>query len=266
MKRIQLFEFEDFDWLPGTIRAGITNLLIVFHKLMGTADVLSQLIMKVREKHNFDQIVDLGSGSGGAMLESFEKINEALKDDPLSLLMTDLYPNKDVVDVINNQNLSNIKYKAESVNASNLEDAPSGLKTMIASFHHMNPDVAKQILKSAEKSKQPILIYEVAKNTIPTILWWLFLPISLVILFVMSLVMTLFVRPLSLSQLFFTYLMPIIPIIYAWDGQASLIRTYTFKDIDQLIGEKDESYHWEIGDALNSKGKKKGYYIIGYPN
>ena len=265
MKRIQLFEFEDFTWLPATIRAGVTNLLKVFHKLMGTADVLSLLIMKVRKHYHFDQVVDLGSGSGGAMFDSFEIINSATGDKPLSLLLTDLYPNKKIVEEINSGNHPNIQYKPESVNASDLSEAPSGLKTMIASFHHMKPEVAKKILQSAVQTKSPILIYEVAKNTIPTLLWWIFLPISLVILFVMSWLMTPFVRPMSFSQLFFTYIIPIIPIIYAWGGQASLVRTYTFNDIDQFIDKNNESYHWEVGDALNSKGSKKGYYIIGYP-
>ena len=81
----------------------------------------------------------------------------------------------------------------------------------------------------------------------------------------MSLVMTLFVRPLSFSQIFFTYLIPIIPMVYAWDGQASLMRTYTFKDVEELLGEQAEDYDWEIADAKKADGKKLGYYIMGYP-
>lgn len=137
---------------------------------------------------------------------------------------------------------------------------------MIASFHHMNPMVAKKILNSAQANREPILIFELAKNNIPTLAWWLFLPISLIILVLMSAVMTLFVRPLTLKQILFTYFIPIIPLTYAWDGQASLMRTYTFDDVKNLIGETGkEDYHWEIDDAKKANGKKLGYYIIGYP-
>lgn len=129
----------------------------------------------------------------------------------------------------------------------------------------MEPANAKKILQSARQNRQPILIYEIAKNNIPTLLWWLLLPLSLVILIVMSWVMTLLVRPLSFTQIFFTYLIPIIPIIYAWDGQASLMRTYTFADIKSLLGEEDKDYQWTLGDAKKANGRKMGYYIMGYP-
>lgn len=265
MKRIELFEFEDFDWLPNAFRNGATKLIVVFHKLMGTADVVSSLILKVREAYNFNQIVDLGSGSGGVMPEVFDNLMD--KDKSLKLLLTDLHPNKQTINEVAKLDNSSIEYYADSVNAANIGEAPSGLKTMVASFHHMKPEIAKKILKSAEQNKEPILIYEVAKNTIPTFVWWLFLPISLTILILMSLIMTLFVRPLDTKQLLFTYLLPIIPLIYAWDGQASLVRTYTFDDIKELIGDfNDKEYTWVIEDAINTKGKKIGYYIMGYPN
>ncbi len=264
MKRIELFEFEDFDWLPNVIRNGVTNLIIVFHKLMGTAEVVSSLILSVKEKSDFDQIVDLGSGSGGAMLEIFKHINKQNKN--FKLVFTDLHPNNNVVEEINGGENINIEYYPNPVNAANIGDTPIGLKTMIASFHHMKPEIAKKILVSAAEKKQPILIYEVAKNTIPIILWWLFLPVSLLILVLMSLVMTLFVRPLKFSQILFTYIIPIIPLVYAWDGQASLMRTYTLEDVRKLIiNTNDKEYHWIIDDALKSDGKKLGYYIIGYP-
>ena len=68
MKRIELFEFEDFPWLPNVVRTGVTNLIVVLHKLMGTKEVISKLILGITNKHKLNQIVDLGSGSGGPML------------------------------------------------------------------------------------------------------------------------------------------------------------------------------------------------------
>lgn len=264
MKRLELFEFEDFSWLPNVIRSGVTNLIMVLHRLTGTADTLSRIILKAKEKSDFDQIVDCGSGSGGAMLDVIQQINESVEQ-PIDLLLTDLHPNPTVVKTINNQNLPHVQYQATSLNAMQMDHTPNGLKTMVASFHHMNPEVAQAILQSAEQNLQPILIYEIAKNNIPTLLWWLLLPLSLVILILMTWVMTPFVRPLTFQQLLFTYLIPIIPIVYAWDGQASLMRTYTFEDIEGLLGNRKEDYVWEIGDALKADGKKSGYYILGYP-
>jgi len=267
MKRIQLFEFEDFDWLPNVIRSGITSLIMVLHRMMGTSQLLANIISETRDKFDFDQIIDLGSGSGGPMIDTLNLLNESLpQDQKLQLLLTDKYPNADVVDRINNSTSSNIRYNSESVDASLLDEAPNGLKTMVASFHHMNPKNAKSILHSAELSNQPILIYEIAKNNVPTLLWWLLLPLSLVILIIMSMIMTVVVRPVRLSQLLFTFIIPIIPIIYAWDGQASLMRTYTFEDVRTMLpNPANDNYIWEIQDAYKQNGKKSGYYVLGYP-
>ncbi|MEM9361688.1 MAG: hypothetical protein AAGA43_03585 [Bacteroidota bacterium] len=267
MKRLQLFEFEDFNWLPNNLRSGVTNLIKILHGLVGTSGVLAGLVLSVREKVHFNQIVDLGSGSGGPMIETLKKINTDEKDYQFSLLLTDLYPNSKTIADIDALNLSNVSYYPQPLDAQKLDEAPKGLKTMIASFHHMRPHVAKQILEKAEKSGEPLLIYEIAQNNVPVLLWWLMLPISLFILILMSLCMTPFVKPLTFQQLFFTYILPVIPLIYAWDGQASLMRTYTFEDVKELLGNRtNTNYAWEIADAKKENGKKAGYYILGYPS
>lgn len=266
MKRIELFEFEDFSGLPNVIRTGVTNLIIVFHKLIGTKSVLTNLIIEISSKIKFTKIIDMGSGSGGPMIEVIQELNTKNKSKQrIELVLSDKFPNKEIITRINNLRIPNVYYLEDSVDASKMETLPKGLKTMIASFHHMSPKLAKAILSSAARSKEPILIYELAENNIPVLIWVLLLPLSLSILILMSLIMTFFVRPLTFSQLFFTFIIPIIPLIYAWDGQASLMRTYTFNDIKELLGDYSKgSYTWEIEQAKKQNGKKAGYYIFGY--
>lgn len=266
MKRVELFEFEDFGWLPQVIRSGITNLLQVLHKMMGTPKVIADLLLKMDGIAPYSDIVDLGSGSGGPMLMVLDQLNGQLHGPPKNLLLTDRYPNPDIVSKVNGWGLEHVHYRKDPVDATQLEAAPRGLRTMVASFHHMPGDAAQAILNSSAKSGQPLLIYEIAQNKIPFLLWLLLLPLSLLILMIMAWFMTPFVRPLRPSQLIFTYLIPMIPIIYAWDGQASLMRTYAFKDIEHLIGQVPAtSYRWEWGEAKKSNGKALGYYIMGIP-
>ena len=266
MKRIQIFEFEDFNWLAPFVRSSITNLLALLLKMFKTKSVVASLINDIKKQHDFNQIVDLGSGSGGVMIDVIQELNKNKKE-PIQLLLTDLYPNKSVVNNINNAEFENIHYQEESLNATNFKNTPNGLKTMMNSFHHMPPKSAKKILKTAQENKQPLLIYEMGENNIPTLLWWLLLPISMVIMVVMVFFMTPFVKNLTFKQVLFTYLIPIIPLVYAWDGQASLVRMYTFKDIENhlLKGLKKDSYTWKVDVAKNYKGKKQGYYILGLP-
>ena len=265
MKRIQLFEFADFSWFPSTIRSSMTKLIVVLQKMMGTPQVIANIVSGIKKAHPFSTIVDIGSGSGGVMPLVTEQLNQTDPKNPTSLLLTDLYPNKSFVESINNSANPHVSYSNESLDATNLNNTPEGLKTMINCFHHMPPDKARQILRSAQYNKQPLLIYELSENTIPLVLWWLFLPISLIILFIMVLFMTPFVKPLTWQQLLFTYIIPVIPIFYAWDGQTSMVRTYTFKDIETLLPNPVENYSWKITQAKNIKGKKAGYYISGLP-
>ncbi|MCB0639544.1 MAG: hypothetical protein KDC54_23120 [Lewinella sp.] len=266
MKRIQLFEFEDFPWLPKPIRAGITNLIVVFHRVTGTREVIAGLVGQARSRLGFNRIVDMGSGSGGAMPGVVAMLNEQTDTTPLQLLLTDLHPSPAVIREINDRQLPHLQYREEPLDATELNQAPEGLKTMVNSFHHIPPAQAQAILRSAQENREPLLIYEMAENNIPTLLWWLLLPLSLTIVFLMALFLTPSVRPLGWKQLVLTYLIPVIPLIYAWDGQASLVRMYTFDDLRQMLSElPQDGYHWEMGKAPRANGKTLGYYLLGYP-
>lgn len=266
VKRIQLFEFEDFDWFPSTWRSTMTKLIVVFHKVLGTKEVLGNLLMKIRQTNHFSRIVDMGSGSGGAMPMVVDYLNEQDTESPLELLLTDLHPNPQFVEKFNHEQQVNMSYSPTPLDASNLSQAPEGLKTMVNSFHHMPPDIARKILATAQDNKQAILIYEIAENKIPTIAWILFLPISLLIVAFMAIVFVPFVKPLNWKDILFTWLIPVVPIFYAWDGQASMPRMYTFDDIQShLLPEKVGHYVWEMAPAKKKNGKNLGYYILGLP-
>ena len=266
MKRIQLFEFEDFGWFPDWLRVCMTNLIVILQRMIGVPEVLARLIADILKKKNLSTIVDLGSGSGGAMPEVLEVLHKIEGLGHVTLTMTDLYPSGEMLKKFNENAIDKINYLETSLDATNIAKAPIGLKTMVNSFHHMPPKKARAILESAQRNNQPLLIYEMGENNIPLLIWWLLLPLSLIILIIMVLFMTPFVKPLTWRQIVFTYLIPIIPICYAWDGQASLPRMYTLNDLDQLLdGLGSGKYIWEKGQAIKKNGKKQGTYLIGLP-
>lgn len=101
MKRIQLFEFEDYSWFPNWLRRCMTNLIVVLHKMMGISEVLAYLIARVLKENNLSKIIDLGSGSGGAMPEVLLALHEMDDLKHVELVMTDLYPNMEAVKKFN---------------------------------------------------------------------------------------------------------------------------------------------------------------------
>jgi len=266
MKRVHVFEFEDAVWFPSWLRASMTNVIVVMGRAVGVAEVLSGLVSRVLAQQRTDRIVDLGSGAGGVMPDVLERVRSNAATAEASLLLTDLYPNGDAVAAFDGIANSHVRYERNAVDATDLASAPTGLKTMVNCFHHMKPEQARLILASAMKSRQPLLIYEMGDNKIPFALWCLGLPVALPLVALMCLVLTPFVRPLTARQIIFTYLIPLIPMFYAWDGHASLPRIYTPEDLDELLrGLESEDYVWEKGEAKTPRGAKMGNYLLGFP-
>lgn len=259
MKRIHLFEFEDFSWFPEWLRRCMTRLILVMHHLLGTSEKVADLLADVLRKSGSSIILDLCSGSGGPMPEVLQILRDKHGMDNINLILTDLYPDVKTAEIYNNRDENNISYLSTPVDATSLDDQRSGVRTMIGSFHHMGPDDARKILTAVQESGEPFCVFEVSDNSTPIGLWWIAFPIN----FIMTFFITPLVRPMTWQQLVFTYIIPVIPICFAWDGAVSNARTYTLNDLGELLsGVTTRNYKWEKGTI---EGKTKQIYLLGIP-
>lgn len=259
MRRIHLFELEDFTWFPHWLRKCMTRLLVVVHKILGSGEMLARVISKVLKESNSSTIIDLCSGSGGPMPEVKQILNKkyGLKDP--TVILTDLYPDLETAKIFNDQSENNISYQTIPVDATTIAGSKAGLRTMVGSFHHMKPEDARKILESAQKAGQPVCIFEIIYNSLPAGFWWVAFPF----IFVMAFFITPMVRPITWQQVFFTYVIPIIPICFAWDGAVSSARMYTVADLDELLNDiESKDYRWETHTV---GGKLKQLYLLGMP-
>ena len=56
------------------------------------------------------------------------------------------------------------------------------------------------------------------------------------------------IRPVSAFQIFFTYLVPVSPLLAFWDGLVSQLRTYSMAEFEELTGGlQSADYSWECG-------------------
>lgn len=258
MKRIHLFEFEDLKWFPNWIRICMTRLIMVMHKKFKTSEDMAVLLNNLIRQTKITKVVDLCSGSGGPMLDVISQLKNIHKIKNVELVLSDLYPNLDAAKKIN-QTDDSISYRTIPLDATNLDNDTKGILTMVGSFHHMKPELARKILVEAQKKRQPICIMEINKK-FPIILWWLFIPLSIIL----CLFITPLVKPLTVKQIIFTYLIPIIPICFAWDAVITSGRIYRMDDLDILLkGFKNENYTWEKGII---EGSSEKIYLMGYPN
>jgi hypothetical protein len=138
-----------------------------------------------------------------------------------------LYPNATAAAAINQRPETNVRYELQSVSATDVPPELDGVRTMIRSFHHMPPPVAKAILADAFHKRQPFFAIELSDNSPPIALWWMAIPMGIILPFFL----TPFIRPLTWRQIVFTYVIPILPLLIAWDGSVSNARTYTENDL-----------------------------------
>lgn len=261
MKRVHLFEFEDQSWFPDWIRKYMTRYIATLHRLFGTSGLIASTLNPLIKKYDIRTILDLCSGSGGPMIDAIQILKKDFNHQDLHLTMSDLYPNQEVAEHYNSKANSNISYHNFPVNAAEHPFSDTNMTTMICSFHHMEPETARSILQNASNSKKPFFLFELSNNSTPHIITLL---VGLPVTFFMVLIFTPFVRPLSITQIIFTYLIPILPIFIAWDGTVSNMRTYTIKDLEELLEQVDSPhYNWET-DTIKTKSGKM-LFLTGKP-
>src|SRR5690606_8104029 len=70
-----------------------------------------------------------------------------------------------------------------------------------------------------------------------------------------------FIRPFKIGRIVFTYLIPMVPLCIMWDGVVSSLRTYSLKEMNELVAglQNKDDYQWTIGKEKNV------LYLIGLP-
>lgn len=262
MRRYQLFEFEDLHWFPDWVRQHMTLFIVAVHRALDTPSMIAPLVARALRTTRHRAIVDLCSGGSGPMIELTRRLKAKPGMQDLSVTLTDLYPNRTAADAVNTLGVPGLRYDLEPVDAGNVAADHAGVRTMICSMHHMPPPVARRIVADAHAKRQPLCVFEISDNSAPIQLWWLALPFA----FLMTLALTPMIRPMTWKQLVFTYVIPILPILVAWDGAASNARTYSQDDMRELVQGLDApDYEWEIG-VLKKDGYPGGMaYMLGLP-
>jgi hypothetical protein len=265
--RLHLFEFEDLDWFPQTLRDQITELLQHQLDSRGVYLCIVPVIADLMKNTGANRIIDLGSGSGGDIIRLQREIDAALQR-PVEFLLTDKFPNLEAFRRIETETKGRIGHIADSVDATNVPDDLKGVRTLFTAFHHFRPELGRQILDDAIQARSPIFIAEFTERHLPTIIRSIFLGPFI------ALVDSANIRPFGWRRLLWTYLIPLIPFLYTWDALVSHLRTYSRSELKGLVSDLSASdYAWQIGQVSvqevgNPRIRASRYitYLIGRPS
>jgi hypothetical protein len=252
----RFFEFHDQPWFPKSIRDGVTDGLQFILNLGGVYRSIVPRLNEAIEYCAAERVVDLCSGGGGPWLWLYRSLS-VRHGTPVTVCLTDKYPNAAAFAKAKENTAGQITFSLQSVDAARLPVELSGFRTIFTSFHHFAPDDAVAILQNAVDSGQGIGIFEAPRRHPLTIL-------STVLMFLGGLVSAPFIRPFSISRLFWTYVIPIIPLVLLFDGVVSCLRAYSQNELRELVARvESNNYSWQIGEQPG--GLAPITFLIGTP-
>lgn len=258
--RAQLFEFNDEDWVPASLRDTIVETLSRSLRWGGFLRPLAPLLDAFLLASGKREVLDLCAGAGGpALILSREA--ERLGLDPPQFLMTDLYPRVSMWTHVKRQYPASIDFIEDPVDATCITPRLSKgrARTIINAFHHFRPELARAILRDAVQSNVPIFISECferdPRGAFPLI------PVG-----IPSLLATPLLSPRRrLAKAVWTWLTPIGLATGSWDAIISTLRIYSEPELRELVAPFGEGYEWTYGTYDYPFGGR-GCYFHGLPS
>ena len=255
MGRVHLFELEDQSWFPNPIRDAGTD----FMRFMAdAANPYRPIVPRLRQAladTGSREILDLCSGAAGPIIGIREQL--AAAGCPVSITLTDKFPNDAALRYAVQRSDGGVRYIKEPVDATAVPPHLSGFRTVFTGLHHFRPEAARRVLQNAVDQRRPIGVFEMTQRSVLLILGTPLIPLAL-------LLATPFIRPFRWSRLFWTYLVPAVPLFVAWDAFVSCLRTYSLQEMRMLVdGLRSDDYQWEIG--LEPARPAPISYLIGCP-
>ncbi len=259
MGRMQLFEFEDQKWLPNMIRHAITNVLNVIEKKGKLYITIVPYLKTVLRELKCNRIIDLCSGSGGPWKYLVNFLADSETGSP-EVLLTDKFPSFNDLEFDEFQ-ASKLKFASYPVDATNVPRELTGVRTIFGSFHHFRPEKAVAILQDAVECREGVGVFEMTVRNWFSIIYIIFLGPIAVYFFVP------FIKPFRWLSLVITYLIPIIPFVFVFDGIVSCLRSYSPEELQMIVKKVrgNELYSWEIGKKRCRRFSGWITYLIGYP-
>ncbi|WP_152053494.1 class I SAM-dependent methyltransferase [Tautonia marina] len=256
MKRRHLVELEDLPWWPRVFRDAATDYLVAAIRRARVYDGLAPRLADAIKRSGAEQVVDLCSGGGGPWPDLLPALRAAGVDVPVCL--TDKYPNVDAFNRLA-ATTPGVRFEGESISATGVPPRLAGFRTVFTALHHFRPAEARAILAAAVRDRQGIAIAEALSRSWGTLAVQALVPLAVWAL-------TPSIRPFRWSRLFWTYLLPVIPVAILFDGVVSTLRIYTPEEMlamGRAVG--GDGYEWEVGFERPAGSPVPIPYLIGMP-
>ena len=230
-QRINLFEFGDQSWLSGWLRDAYLDCLNLGLKSGGQFNQLHRAYANWSAVQPGASVLDLGSGGAGPIATMVRRAKRESIPLP-KIILSDLHPSPEHYQVLQSElGAEQIGYMAEPVSALAVGPGAPRLRSMCSTLHHFAPTQVQALILDAIHHADGLFIVEPLQRNLRHFLMVLLsgpLPYLLA---------PFFARTWSWRKFFFTTILPIAPLMVAFDGCVSVLRTYKPEELVAMIPE-----------------------------
>jgi SAM-dependent methyltransferase len=255
MRRIHAFELEDQPWLPRLIRDYATDFLQFMLDATDAYGPVAPLVTRSLKACGTRRVVDIGSGGGGPWFRLVERVRA--EAGPVEVVLTDLYPSRNAAERVRARSGGEIRHHETPVDALRMPGELDGFRTLFTALHHFRPAEARAILAGAVRGGHGVGVFEFSERSVRGVLMTLVSPL-------LVLLATPLIRPFRWSRLFWTYAVPVVPLVVLWDGVVSALRTNTPEEMEALGRVASDGCVWSAGRA-KGRAPVAVSYLIGVP-
>jgi hypothetical protein len=177
---------------------------------------------------------------------------------PVDVWLTDKYTNQTALRTIR-RTRSGLRYYLSPVEATRIPGDLQGFRTLFTAFHHFPPEEARALIQQAVEHREGIAIFEVPSRSIMTVVGCLLFPFG-------AFLSVPLMRPFRWSRLFWTYLIPLAPLILCFDGLVSCLRAYSLIELSEIAQiHAEQGYQWQFEEEQRGKLSLKVTYLVGFP-
>ena len=228
-RRRHLFEFGDQPWMTGRWRRAYLDCLNLGLRIGGQYRTMHRPFSAWATTAGEQKVLDLGSG-GAAPLETLLREAAAEKAPMPCVVLSDLYPSPDHYRAIQERwGADRVQYIAAPVSATEAQRPDLPLRSICSTFHHFKPALAGRIVDDALRNGRGLFVMEPLQRDLGH-----FLLVLLSGPFVYMLAPFL-QRRVTLFNILFCTLLPIIPLMVMFDGCVSVLRMHTPDEIEGMV-------------------------------
>jgi len=234
VRRPFLFEFMDLRWLPQSVRRTLRDILECgnarpfrsYYRWVADESLASA------DRASLDTLVELGAGTAPIAREILRR--DVASTNAATVEVTDLNPDADRYDDLRRRHGDRVRPVCQSVDFSRPRaswDVRTGL-VLSATFHHIPYAERRRVLRVLSASGSRVMIFEPLRCNVVSAL---FVFCSIVPAMLCPLVYLR--RPGVWRRFLWCWLLPVAPLMFVWDGLASVARCWTEPQWEQALAD-----------------------------